>query len=158
MNQRPRRITAAVLCLALGLSACQTTQGNNETSGAVLGAGVGALAGSQFGDGKGQIAAIVVGALFGAIAGAAIGRELDEADRLKADRAAREAANAEDGGHIPWKSDQNVGVRGYAEPATPAVVEDGDLCKQVRSVYYIAGVEQIETRKFCRKDGRWVEA
>ncbi|WP_281684579.1 glycine zipper 2TM domain-containing protein [Thalassobaculum salexigens] len=158
MSRTSKRVVAAALCLSLGLSACQTTRGNSETSGALLGAGAGALAGSQFGSGEGRIAAILVGALVGAIAGAAVGRELDEADRLKADLAAREAANSVDGGHVPWKSDSNVGVKGYAEPVSPATVEDGDLCKNVQSVYYIAGEETTETQKFCLKDGRWVEA
>jgi surface antigen len=158
MVQISKRVVAAALCAAIGLSACQTTHGNSETSGALLGAGAGALAGSQFGNGRGQIAAIVIGALVGAVAGAAIGRELDEADRRKANLAAREAANSDDGGHVPWKSDSNIGVRGYAEPVSPATVEDGDLCKNVQSVYYIDGEEQTETQKFCLKGGRWVEA
>ena len=158
MSRTSKRVVAAALCLSLGLSACQSTRGNSETSGALLGAGAGALAGAQFGSGEGRIAAILIGALVGAVAGAAVGRELDEADRLKATLAAREAANSDEGGHIPWKSDSNVGVRGYAEPISPASVEDGDLCKHVQSVYYLAGEEKTETQKFCLKGGRWVEA
>lgn len=158
MSRASKQVVAAVLCLSLGLSACQTSRGNSETSGVLLGAGAGALAGAQFGSGEGRLVAILVGALVGAVAGAAVGRELDEADRLKARLAAREAANSIDGGHFPWKSDSNVGVGGYAEPVSPATVEDGDLCKNVQSVYYIDGEEKTETQKFCLKGGQWVEA
>ena len=47
-----------VAVLALALTACSNTDsGEKQTVGTLLGAGLGALAGSQFGGGKGQLAA-----------------------------------------------------------------------------------------------------
>jgi len=151
-----RRVIFAII-VAFGVSACQTT-GNKQTAGFALGAAAGAAAGSQVGSGTGRLAAILIGALIGAAAGSAIGAELDEADRLKADKAAAEAANAQAGGVVSWSSESNDGVYGYAQPVSPAVVDDDDLCKTVKSVYYLEGEETTEIKKFCMRSGRWVEA
>ena len=60
------RITAAIV-VGLPLIACQSIQDNpKQTGGGLLGAGLGALIGSQVGSGKGKLAAVAVGALAGA--------------------------------------------------------------------------------------------
>lgn len=154
---RVRKAAAVLAVSALALSGCQTT-GNNQTSGALLGGLAGAAAGAQFGSGEGRLVAVVIGALAGAVAGGMIGQQLDEADRLRAEDAARQAANASQPGPVHWKSEKNQEVHGWAEPVSPAKVEDGDLCKNVKSVYYLNGQEQAETKRFCLQGGRWVEA
>ena len=58
-----------VVLLAVTLGACQTTGGQKQTGGTLLGAGLGALAGSQIGSGRGQLVAVAVGALGGALLG-----------------------------------------------------------------------------------------
>lgn len=154
---RARRLAAAAAISALALSGCQTT-GNNQTSGAVLGGLAGAAAGSQFGSGEGRLVAVLIGAVVGAVAGGMIGQRLDEADRLKAEDAARQAANAGTAGPVHWQSEKDSAVRGWAEPVSPAAIDDGNLCKSVRSIYYLNGQEQTETKRFCLQDGRWVAA
>ena len=160
--QHIRRAVAVALISSLALAGCQTTgsgsTGNNTTSGALLGGIAGAAAGSQFGSGEGRLVAILVGAVIGAVAGGAIGNALDEADRQKADAAARQAANAPSAGRVHWESEKNQGVVGYAEPVSPAALNDGNLCKQVQSIYYLNGEQKAENKRFCLQAGRWVEA
>lgn len=157
-----RRTVAATLVAALALAGCQSagdgSTGNSATTGALLGGIAGAAAGSQFGSGQGGLVAVLVGAVIGAVAGGAIGSALDEADRQKADAAARQAANAPSPGRVHWQSESNQGVVGYAEPVTPAALEDGNLCKQVQSLYYLNGEQKTESKRFCLQAGRWVEA
>jgi len=157
-----RKTAVVVLVSSLALAGCQTTgsgsTGSNTTTGALLGGIAGAAAGSQFGSGQGGLVAVLVGAVIGAAIGGAIGQALDEADRQKADAAARQAANAPSAGRVHWQSEKHQGVLGYAEPVTPAALDDGNLCKQVQSLYYLNGEQKTENKRFCLQDGRWVEA
>jgi uncharacterized protein YcfJ len=66
-----------ICALGLFLTGCGTTGGPNQTAGTFLGAGAGALIGSQFGGGSGRVAGAAVGTLGGALVGGAIGREMD---------------------------------------------------------------------------------
>lgn len=55
--------------------------GNSELFGRLLGAGVGALLGSQVGGGKGKLAAVAVGALAGAWIGGEVANRLTQSDQ-----------------------------------------------------------------------------
>ena len=57
---------ALPVILAFALGACQQGEFNKQTGGTLIGAGVGALVGSQIGSGGGQLAAGTVGTLAGA--------------------------------------------------------------------------------------------
>jgi surface antigen len=129
-----------------------------EDMGALAGAVVGIAVGSLIGDGGGQAAAMIVGAAIGGMAGTMIGHEMDETDRLRMNLAAAEAANQSSPGKIAWRSNGNEGVSGYAEPISPARVIEGNLCKEVRSVYVIEGQEKSETSRFCFQEGKWAAA
>ena len=48
----------SVVLVAAALSACTATGGQKQTGGTLLGAGLGALAGSQIGSGRGKLAAV----------------------------------------------------------------------------------------------------
>ena len=78
---------AVVLILASLLAACAQNQGNKQTVGTLLGAGTGALLGSQMGKGKGKLAMVAIGALGGAFLGSEIGKFLDQIDKQIAARA-----------------------------------------------------------------------
>jgi uncharacterized protein YcfJ len=71
--------TFSVLVLVLALSAC-ADYGPKQTGGGLLGAGLGAWGGSQFGHGTGRLAATGGGALLGGLLGSSAGRSLDRAD------------------------------------------------------------------------------
>ena len=60
-----KAVTALVLASVVALSGCQS-MGQKETAGTLVGAGAGALAGSQFGGGKAQLAMTAIGNLIGA--------------------------------------------------------------------------------------------
>ena len=70
-------------------------------------------------------------------------------------RAAFAAANADRAERIRWHSESNPGVEGYAEPAGPAQIENGNLCKDIRSAYVFEGEEKSVTDRFCFRNGRW---
>lgn len=74
---------AVAICIALGLSGCETT-GPKQESGAVIGAVAGGLIGSQFGGSSGaHLAGGVIGAVAGGIIGGSIGARLDAQDRAR---------------------------------------------------------------------------
>ncbi len=60
---------AVVFAAALSLAACASDQGDKQTLGTLIGAGLGGLAGSQVGSGTGQLAAIGAGVLLGGLLG-----------------------------------------------------------------------------------------
>ena len=72
--------TLSVLLAAVILAGCG--QLPKEEVGAVVGAGLGGLAGSLIGDGGGKLVAIGVGTMLGAITGGETGKSLDRADKL----------------------------------------------------------------------------
>lgn len=76
-------ITCASLALPAGAARAQEREdnSNSELMGRLLGAGVGALLGSQVGGGKGKLAAVAVGALAGAWLGGEAANRLTQTDR-----------------------------------------------------------------------------
>ncbi|MAZ77519.1 MAG: hypothetical protein CMF39_02465 [Legionellaceae bacterium] len=80
------KVSKIVLVSALSLTVlagCETKQ----QTGTLIGAGAGALLGSQFGGGTGQLVATGIGAVAGAYLGGVVGKNMDETDKLKAQQA-----------------------------------------------------------------------
>jgi outer membrane lipoprotein SlyB len=71
------RALFAPIVLALLVAACG---GPNQTGGTLVGAGLGALAGNQFGHGSGRVAATAGGAVLGGLIGGGIGANADRAN------------------------------------------------------------------------------
>ena len=83
-QNKTRKITISIFVFsALLVSGCVTDMEQNpkQTIGKILGAGLGALTGSQIGGGKGKLMSVAIGALAGAWFGGEIGKSLDKADR-----------------------------------------------------------------------------
>lgn len=80
----------------LSLGACNTTQGvgTKQGVGALGGAVLGGLAGSQVGGGSGRLWATGAGVLLGGLLGSEIGSSLDNADMAYANTANQNAYNA----------------------------------------------------------------
>lgn len=74
-----KRILAIILILGLVLTGCASQMGPKETGGTLLGAGTGALLGSQIGSGRGSLVAVAIGTLAGTLVGQGIGQSLDRA-------------------------------------------------------------------------------
>ncbi len=148
------RITPAIV-LILALVACEAGR-EKEQLGALVGAGAGALAGSQIGGGRGQLAAIAVGTLLGAWAGSQIGRQLDERDRLLASQAVQQAHAAPVGETIAWNNPDSghsgtvTTVRDGTQAAT------GAYCREYQQTITVGGRTEEAYGTACRQpDGTW---
>ena len=139
------------------LGACnQHSTGPKQDVGTLLGAGVGALAGSQVGGGKGKLAAVAIGALLGGYAGNEIGKSLDKADKLAATQAARQAETAPIGQTINWNNPKsgNSGTVTATRQGTNSAT--GAYCREYRQTVTIGGKTQEAYGSACRQpDGSW---
>ena len=81
-----KRTVIFMLILCLIPLGCATPPGPKEAGGTLVGAGAGALLGSQIGRGQGKLVAVAIGTLAGAILGQEVGKSLDRADRLAMER------------------------------------------------------------------------
>ncbi len=149
-------LTAAVFATLI-LAGCQTVQNNpKQTVGNLIGAGLGALAGSQIGGGKGKLAAVAVGALAGAWIGGGIGQSLDAVDRLAMDRATQNALeNNRSGTASAWRNPDS-GNSGNVMPLQAYRTARGMNCRGFESTVIIEGRAEIITGKACRQpSGVW---
>jgi surface antigen len=80
---RRARVGALCLALAAALAGGCANPGSQEQAGMVIGGVLGGVLGSQVGHGSGRTAATIVGALAGMSIGGAVGRSMDDNDRLK---------------------------------------------------------------------------
>jgi uncharacterized protein YcfJ len=74
-----KHVAIAVSSL-LVLAGCNSLGGPNQTGGTLIGAGGGALLGSQIGGGSGRVAGAALGAVGGALLGGYIGKEMDQSE------------------------------------------------------------------------------
>ncbi|WP_109072030.1 glycine zipper 2TM domain-containing protein [Azospirillum sp. TSH58] len=108
MKAKTFGVIAAVVCVPLVLSGCQTTKMSSaecRMTGTGLGAFVGGIAGAAlFGQGGGKIVAGLAGAAVGALIGNQIGSMLDCQDQQAVVLANQQAGNATTGNAIYWTS------------------------------------------------------
>lgn len=146
---------AMVLAAALTLSAC-ANQGPKQTGGSLLGAGLGALAGSQIGDGRGQLAATAIGAVLGAWLGGEVGKSLDEADRLSAGNTTQAALERNQTGMTSTWSNPDSGNSGSVTPTRTYQTADGENCREFETTINVSGQEEVAYGTACRDaDGVW---
>ena len=150
------RITSAAL-IVLSLSACAELQNNPKRSlGTLLGAGLGALVGSQIGGGTGRLAAVAIGALGGAFLGGEVGRSLDRADRAHAERTARNALEYNRTGEtIRWRNPDS-GNSGTVTPTRTYQTASGRNCREYQTTVTVGGRNRDAYGTACRQgDGTW---
>ncbi len=150
------RISAAIV-VGLPLIACQSLRDNpKQTGGTFLGAGLGALLGSQVGKGRGKMAAIAVGALAGAWSGSEIGRSLDRADRIFAQRAAQDSLEyAQSGQSQAWRNPDS-GNSGTFTPTRTYQTPDRQNCREFETTIYVGDKQETGTGRACRRpNGTW---
>ena len=150
------RITSAAL-VVLSLSACAELQNNPKRSlGTLLGAGLGALAGSQIGGGTGRLAAIAIGALGGAYLGGEVGRSLDRADKAHAERTARNALEYNRTGEtVSWRNPDS-GNSGTVTPTRTYQTASGRNCREYQTTVTVGGQSKDAYGTACRQgDGTW---
>lgn len=159
MTQFIRNPTAAALVAALALAGCQGADLENnpkQTLGTVIGAGLGALAGSQFGGGKGQMAAVALGALAGAWAGSELGKSLDAADRGYMNRNAQDSLEYNRAGATSSWKNPDSGNSGQFRPTKTYKTSRGEHCRDYEQTIYVDGREETALGRACRRDdGTW---
>jgi len=152
----PTRITSAALVVFM-LSACAEVQNNPKRSlGTLVGAGLGALAGSQIGGGTGQLAAVALGALGGAYIGGAIGGSLDRADKLHMQHAAQNTFEHNPTGHAGLWRNPDTGHAGSFTPMRTYKTASGRTCREYQTTVTVDGRNQSAYGTACRQgDGTW---
>lgn len=144
----------AILIASL-LAACAPNMGRKETIGAVGGGLGGAIVGAQMGGGKGQLVAIAAGTLIGVLLGGEIGRQLDDADRVAANRAYQQAQTAPIGQSIAWNNPDN-GNSGAVTPVRDGTSANGEYCREYQQTVTISGRAEQAYGVACRQpDGSW---
>lgn len=147
--------TAPAVIVAIALTAC-TPGREKEQTGALVGAGLGALAGSQIGEGKGQLAAIAIGTLLGAWAGSEIGRQLDERDRLLMQQASQQALETSKSGTATTWTNPDTGHSGTVTPVRTYQTQTGQYCREYQQTITVGGRTEEAYGTACRQpDGTW---
>src|SRR5918996_833459 len=142
--------------VAVSLSACADVQNRpKQSAGTLVGAGLGALAGSQIGSGSGQLAATAIGTLLGAYAGSEVGKSLDRADQLAAAQATQSALEfTPSGAATAWRNPDT----GHAGSVTPVRTYEsgGRNCRDFDQTLMVDGRAETVRGTACRQpDGTW---
>lgn len=142
--------------IALMTAACaESGYGPKQTVGGLGGAAAGGLIGAQFGSGSGKLAATAAGVLIGALIGSEIGRQLDEADRIRANEAINRAHSAQIGQTITWNNPQS-GNYGTVTPTREGTSSTGAYCREFQQTIVVGGKSQQGYGTACRQpDGTW---
>lgn len=153
------KIAVALLALVTA-TGCAKKDMENVSSGMLMGAGLGmiagGIAGSYFGGGLANKIFIASGVVTGGVIGAAVGRRLEGSDRALHERTAGQAlATAGDGQTVTW-TNPDTGSQGMVRPTRSYTAADGKPCREYRAsvarsqdVFSGAGLA-------CQQaDGRW---
>ena len=148
--------TAIALAAMLSLSACVTDQGEKQTLGTLIGAGLGGLAGSQIGSGTGQLAAVGAGVLLGGLLGSEIGKSLDKADQANLERNAQNTLETAPSGVSSSWVNPDSGNSGSLTPTKTYATATGQPCREYVSTVTIDGQTEEVYGTACREpDGTW---
>ena len=144
----------AALVLAGAIAGC--SGGEKEQAGTVIGAGLGALAGSQIGKGDGKLVAVAVGTLAGAVLGSEVGKSLDRADRLAMERSTQNALeNNKTGKESVWRNPDS-GNEGAVTPTRTYQTASGQYCREYQQTIIVGGQTENGYGRACRQpDGTW---
>lgn len=147
-----KKITTAFIAVLMSLSLASCENMTKQDVGTLSGGVIGGLVGSQFGGGTGKLLAVGAGALAGAFIGGAIGKNMDETDRLKMNQAMEQNSL----GQPAYWTNQKTNTS-YTVVPTKNVSYDGNpYCREYRSTAIIAGKKQQVYGTACRQpDGTW---
>ena len=149
--------TVSVLLAIVFLAACADVEGKpKQTVGTLLGAGLGALAGTQIGGGKEQLAAVAIGALGGAWLGSEAGKSLDKADQAYAERTVQNTLeNNKKGQTSKWRNPDSGNAGSYT-PTRTYQTASGQNCREFETSVEVDGKSETATGTACRSaDGSW---
>lgn len=147
-----KKLFLKAICVAAGISLVGCSSMSNQDTGTLSGAVIGGLVGSQFGKGGGQLLGVGLGALAGAYIGGAIGKNMDETDRLKMSHALETNST----GQPAYWQNQRTGDSYTVVPTQNVSVSGNPYCREYRTTAIIAGKRQQMYGTACRqRDGTW---
>lgn len=163
LTRRTRATVAAAMALVVAaglLGACvsngQNGYGMKQGAGTLLGAGLGGLAGAQFGGGNGQLAMVAAGTLLGGFLGNEIGASLDRADQAYLSRAQGAAMNTADWQTVTWSNPDSGNSGSFTPVRTVRNTQTGTLCREYSTTVTIGGRTQEGYGTACRDvEGNW---
>src|SRR5579872_3700182 len=147
-----KKMLTVLIALITSISLVSCADMSKQDVGTVTGGVAGGLLGSQFGGGNGKLLAVGAGALAGALIGGAIGKNMDETDKLKMNQ----ALEGNSVGQPAYWQNQKTGTN-YTVVPTKNVTDDGNqYCREYRSTANVAGKKQQVYGTACRQpDGSW---
>lgn len=151
-----KRVIPVFFVAALGLSACVNNAGEKQTLGALIGGGLGALAGSQIGSGDGQLAAVAIGTLLGAYAGSEVRKSLDRADQAYAEKAYQQAQSAQLGQSVSWNNPESGHAGSVTAVRDGKQAQTGAYCREFKTAVTIDSQTEEAFGTACQQaDGSW---
>ena len=160
MTTRFQLVSKAVLVasLATGLSACASSDyGQKETIGTLVGAGLGAWAGSAVDHhGSGGVVAVAAGTVLGGLIGNQIGKTMDKVDRQQYAQTQYQTLEYTRSGESKGWYNPDSGNSGsfVAKPAYQNT--DGRYCREFTQTVTISGKREEAYGTACRQaDGTW---
>ncbi len=147
-----KKILTALVALLTSLSLAGCSDMTNQDVGTVSGGVVGGLLGSQFGGGNGKLLAVGAGALAGALLGGAIGKNMDNNDKMRMNQ----ALETNSVGQPAYWQNQNTNTNYTVVPTRNVTVEGNRYCREYRTTANVAGKQQQVYGTACRQpDGAW---
>lgn len=135
---------------SMGLGGCNTF--TNQDVGTVAGGIAGGLLGSTVGQGGGHMVAIAAGTLAGAYLGGAVGKHMDDLDRMKMNH----ALNNNSVGEPAYWRNTRTGAHYKVVPVKNVAVRGNKYCREYRTMAEIGGHKQEMYGTACRQpDGSW---
>lgn len=146
-----RMITIGVILLScLSLIGCANM--SKQDIGTVTGGIAGGVLGSTVGQGSGRILAIAAGTLAGAFIGGALGKNMDDTDRLKMNQ----ALDNNNVGQPAYWHNANTDTNYQVTPTKNVSMDGNDYCREYRTTANIGGKKQQMYGTACRQpDGSW---
>lgn len=147
-----KKLLTAFAALFASLSLVGCADMTKQDVGTVTGGVAGGLLGSQFGGGSGKLLAVGAGALAGAFIGGAIGKNMDETDKLKMNQ----TLESNSIGQPAYWQNQKTGTNYTVVPTRNVTVDGNQYCREYRSTANVAGKNQQVYGTACRQpDGSW---
>lgn len=147
-----KKVVTAFMTLLCSLSLASCSELTNQDVGTVSGAVAGGLLGSTIGQGGGQLVAIGAGTLIGAYLGGAIGKHMDDQDRMKMNSALE---NNNVGQPAYWHNNK-TNTNYKVTPVKNVTVHNNQYCREYQTTATIGGKQQQMYGKACRQpDGSW---
>lgn len=152
-----KTVLMMAMIASVGLAGCESLQGagTKQTVGGVGGAVLGGVLGSKVGGGSGQLWATGIGVLLGTLVGSEVGRSLDKADMVYAQRANDTAHSAPIGQAIEWNNPE-TGNSGAVTPTREGQDTAGRYCREYQQTIYVGGQQESGYGIACQQpDGSW---